>query len=230
MGQLIYVADDEKNIRDLIQQFLSDAGYEVELFETGDQLLLRFLEKEADVVILDVMMPGNDGFQITKKLRQRSAVPIILLTAKDTDSDYVTGFTMGADDYFTKPFSPLKLTLRVKAILERQFQQESLEPIMSNLSYHGLVLSETQREAVYHNQVIKLTNIEYEVLKLLLMNQEKALSRDQLLEDIWGYDADVETRVTDDTIKRLRKKLRQVECLVQIETVWGYGFKLTKMA
>lgn len=226
MGQLIYVADDEKNIRELIRQFLIDAGYEVEIFETGDQLILRFLEQEADVIILDVMMPGNDGFQITQKLRQRSAVPIILLTAKDTDSDYLTGFSMGADDYFTKPFSPLKLTLRVKAILDRQSQLET-EKSVSSLSYQGLTLSENQREAFYQGTLIKLTNTEYELLKLLMGNQEKAVSRDQLLEEVWGYEADVETRVTDDTIKRLRKKLREVESAVQIETVWGYGFKLT---
>lgn len=226
MGQLIYVADDEKNIRELIQQFLVDAGYEVEIFETGDQLLLRFLEQEADVIILDVMMPGNDGFQITQKLRQRSAVPIILLTAKDTDSDYLTGFNMGADDYFTKPFSPLKLTLRVKAILDRQSQQETERSVLP-LSYQGLILSENQREAVYKGSLIKLTNTEYELLTLLMTYQEKAVSREQLLSEVWGYEADVETRVTDDTIKRLRKKLREVESSVQIETVWGYGFKLT---
>lgn len=226
MGQLIYVADDEKNIRELIQQFLVDAGYEVEIFETGDQLLLRFLEQEAEVIILDVMMPGNDGFQITQKLRQRSAVPIILLTAKDTDSDYLTGFNMGADDYFTKPFSPLKLTLRVKAILDRQSQQETERSVLP-LSYQGLILSENQREAVYKGSLIKLTNTEYELLTLLMTHQEKAVSREQLLSEVWGYEADVETRVTDDTIKRLRKKLREVESSVQIETVWGYGFKLT---
>lgn len=226
MGQLIYVADDEKNIRELIQQFLVDAGYEVEIFETGDQLLLRFLEQEADVIILDVMMPGNDGFQITQKLRQRSAVPIILLTAKDTDSDYLTGFNMGADDYFTKPFSPLKLTLRVKAILDRQSQQETERSVLP-LSYQGLILSENQREAVYKGSLIKLTNTEYELLTLLMTYQENAVSREQLLSEVWGYEADVETRVTDDTIKRLRKKLREVESSVQIETVWGYGFKLT---
>lgn len=227
MGQLIYVADDEKNIRDLIQQFLVNAGFEVESFETGDQLLLRYLEKAANVVILDVMMPGNDGFQITQKLRRISNVPIILLTAKDTDTDYLTGFNMGADDYFTKPFSPLKLTLRVKAILERQNQIEE-NKATSQLSYHGLSLSENQRQAFYLDQLIKLTNTEYEVLNLLIQEQEKAVSRDQLLADIWGYEADVETRVTDDTIKRLRKKLREVDSAVQIETVWGYGFKLTK--
>lgn len=228
MGNRIYVADDEQAIRELIQQFLVDAGYEVTIFETGDQLLLHFLEEEADVVILDVMMPGSDGFQITQKLRQRSAVPIILLTAKDTDYDLVTGFHMGADDYFTKPFSPLKLTLRVKAILERQAKEEYSQGAI--LRYHQLLLSDERREVQYAGQVIKVTNTEYALLRHLMSQAEHAVSREQLLADVWGYESDVETRVTDDTIKRLRKKLRQVESQVQIETVWGYGFKLSTKA
>lgn len=219
----VYIADDDKNIRELIASFLREDGIEVELFETGDQLLLRFLEAPADVVVLDVMMPGSSGFTIAENLRKRSDVPIILLTARDSDSDFLEGFSAGADDYFTKPFSPLKLSLRIKAILSRQVKQEGGK----ELSYKGLQLSSKNRSAIYQDSNIKLTNTEFELLKLLLERKEEAVSRDELLEQIWGYESDVETRVTDDTIKRLRKKLRGVESHVVIETVWGYGFKLT---
>ncbi len=225
----VYVADDEKNIRELIATFLREQGLEVEIFETGDQLLLRFMEEEADVVILDVMMPGTNGVEIANMLRKRSDVPIILLTARDSDADFVKGFSAGADDYFTKPFSPLKLSLRVKAILARQPKAaESSKEMADVLTYEALTLSEKERVVTYDNQVIKLTNTEFELLKVLMEHAEEAVSRDDLLHQIWGYESGIETRVTDDTIKRLRKKLRGVESHVLIETVWGYGFKLTK--
>ena len=225
----VYVADDEKNIRELIATFLREQGLEVEIFETGDQLLLRFMEAEADVVILDVMMPGTNGVEIANMLRKRSDFPIILLTARDSDADFVKGFSAGADDYFTKPFSPLKLSLRVKAILARQPKaSESSKEMADVLTYEALTLSEKERVVTYDNQVIKLTNTEFELLKVLMEHAEEAVSRDDLLHQIWGYESGIETRVTDDTIKRLRKKLRGVESHVLIETVWGYGFKLTK--
>lgn len=225
----VYVADDEKNIRELIASFLREQGLDVEIFETGDQLLLRFMEEEADVVILDVMMPGTNGVEIVTMLRKRSDVPIILLTARDSDADFVKGFSAGADDYFTKPFSPLKLSLRVKAILARQPQsQEVFKGTSDVVTYEALNLSEKERTVTYDNQVLKLTNTEFELLKMLMNHAEEAVSRDELLHHIWGYESSIETRVTDDTIKRLRRKLRGVDSHVLIETVWGYGFKLTK--
>ena len=225
----VYVADDEKNIRELMASFLREQGLDVELFETGDQLLLRFMEEEADVVILDVMMPGTNGIDMATLLRKRSDVPIILLTARDSDVDFVEGFSAGADDYFTKPFSPLKLSLRVKAILARQPLSQELTKGKSNgLTYEALRLSEKERAVTYDNQVLKLTNTEFELMTILMKHAEEAVSRDKLLNHIWGYESDIETRVTDDTIKRLRKKLREVNSRVFIETVWGYGFKLTQ--
>lgn len=155
----VYVADDEKNIRELIASFLREQGLDVEIFETGDQLLLRFMEEEADVVILDVMMPGTNGVEIVTMLRKRSDVPIILLTARNSDADFVKGFSAGADDYFTKPFSPLKLSLRVKAILARQPQsQEVVKGTSDVVTYEALTLSEKERTVTYDNQVLKLTN------------------------------------------------------------------------
>lgn len=223
----VYVADDEKNIRDLIASFLCEQSLEVEVCETGDQLFLRFLEEEADVIILDVMMPGTSGIDIAARIRKQSDVPIILLTARDGDEDFLQGFSAGADDYFTKPFSPLKLSLRVKAILSRH-ATSSKKSDADVIAYEGLTLSEKERLVLYKKVPLKLTNTEFELLKMLLKHQEEAISRQDLLQQIWGYEEDVETRVTDDTIKRLRKKLREVDSHVLIETVWGYGFKLTK--
>ena len=223
----VYVADDEKNIRELLGTFLSNEDLTVELFETGDQLLLRFMEEEADVVVLDVMMPGTDGFGTAAAIRKRSDVPIILLTARDSDKDFVEGFSSGADDYFTKPFSPVQLTLRIKAILSRKNKEV---PTAETIQFQGLHLSEKDRLAYYKEKPIKVTNTEFELLKLLMEYPDQAISRDELLAQVWGYESNVETRVTDDTIKRLRKKLRQVDSDVQIETVWGYGFKLAKKA
>lgn len=223
----VYVADNEKNIRDLIASFLCEQSLEVEVFETEDQLFLRFLEEEADVIILDVMMPGTSGIDIAARIRKQSDVPIILLTARDGDEDFLQGFSAGADDYFTKPFSPLKLSLRVKAILSRH-ATSSKKSDADVIAYEGLTLSEKERLVLYKKVPLKLTNTEFELLKMLLKHQEEAISRQDLLQQIWGYEEDVETRVTDDTIKRLRKKLREVDSHVLIETVWGYGFKLTK--
>ena len=223
----VYVADDEKNIRELLGTFLSNEDLTVELFETGDQLLLRFMEEEADVVVLDVMMPGTDGFGTAAAIRKRSDVPIILLTARDSDKDFVEGFSSGADDYFTKPFSPVQLTLRIKAILSRKNKEVSTA---ETIQFQGLHLSEKDRLAYFKEKPIKVTNTEFELLKLLMEHPDQAISRDELLAQVWGYESNVETRVTDDTIKRLRKKLRQVDSDVQIETVWGYGLKLAKKA
>lgn len=190
-------------------------------------MFLRFLEEEADVIILDVMMPGTSGIDIAARIRKQSDVPIILLTAREGDEDFLQGFSAGADDYFTKPFSPLKLSLRVKAILSRH-ATSSKKSDADVIVYEGLTLSEKERLVLYKKVPLKLTNTEFELLKMLLKHQEEGISRQDLLQQIWGYEEDVETRVTDDTIKRLRKKLREVDSHVLIETVWGYGFKLTK--
>lgn len=124
-NKTIYIADDETNIRDAVQKFLEQAGYTVESFATGDELFARFNEVPSDFVILDVMMPGSNGFTILKEIRRQSTVPIIMLTARDSDLDYATGLDLGSDDYFTKPFSPMELTMRVKAIFRRiEYEQQ----------------------------------------------------------------------------------------------------------
>ena len=225
MSKLIYAADDELNIRQLIQSFLEEEGYEVETFETGDALLEKFKQKPSDLVILDVMMPGTDGLSICNTIRKFSSVPILILTARDTTAGYVTGITLGCDDYFTKPFSPVMLTMRVKAMF-RRVELDKAIPYDEKLEYGDIEIMPKQKVAKCKGADLKLTITELNVLQYLMEKNGNAVSRDELLEKIWGYTSEVETRVTDDNIKRIRKKMNQQGSNVEIVTVWGYGFKL----
>ena len=223
MGK-IFIADDEKNIRDLLGKFLEDAGHEVRLFENGDSLLTELDNSVPDIVVLDVMMPGIDGFTACGRIRKAYPdITIILLTARDTDADFMTGFMAGCDDYLTKPFSPLKLTLKVNAILSKLGKNEKST---DEMAFGDLSVDASSFSCKVLDNELKLTKTEFQVLSLLLSTPEKAVSRDKLLSDIWGY-SEVETRVTDDTMKRLRKKLKDAGSRVHIETIWGFGFKLT---
>ena len=223
MGK-IFIADDEKNIRDLLGKFLEDAGHEVRLFENGDSLLTELDNSVPDIVVLDVMMPGIDGFTACSRIRKAYPdITILLLTARDTDADFMTGFMAGCDDYLTKPFSPLKLTLKVNAILSKLGKNEKNT---DEMAFGDLSVNVSSFSCRVLDSELKLTKTEFQVLSLLLSNPEKAVSRDKLLSDIWGC-SEVETRVTDDTMKRLRKKLKDAGSRVHIETIWGFGFKLT---
>ena len=223
MGK-IFIADDEKNIRDLLGKFLEDAGHEVRLFENGDSLLTELDNSVPDIVVLDVMMPGIDGFTACGRIRKAYPdITILLLTARDTDADFMTGFMAGCDDYLTKPFSPLKLTFKVNAILSKLGKNEKNT---DEMAFGDLSVDVSSFSCRVLDSELKLTKTEFQVLSLLLSTPEKAVSRDKLLSDIWGY-SEVETRVTDDTMKRLRKKLKDAGSRVHIETIWGFGFKLT---
>ncbi|CEH33704.1 response regulator transcription factor [Romboutsia lituseburensis] len=226
MSKLIYIADDENNIRKLVKTFLENDGHIVKDFENGDLLLKEFNEKECDLVILDIMMPGSDGFEICTSIREKSTVPIIMLTARDSDIDYITGITLGSDDYFTKPFSPMALVMRVKAI----FRRIDFEKIQNNkskqtvLEFGDITINTDTKTVSNLNEIIDLTPNEYNLLTYLFENKERAVSREELLNKIWGYDSEIETRAADDTVKRLRKKISDTNIL--IETVWGFGFRL----
>lgn len=224
MSKLIYIADDEDNIRNLVKTFLINDGYDVKDFPNGDLLLEEFDKKEADLVILDVMMPGSDGFEICTKLRQKSIVPIIMLTARDSDIDYITGLTLGSDDYFTKPFSPMALVMRVKAIFRRIDFENNQRIDTCELRFGDITINQNNKIVTYNGNNIDLTPNEYNLLTYLFEHKERAVSRDELLNKVWGYNSEVETRAADDTVKRLRKKISCTNVL--IETVWGFGFRL----
>jgi len=223
----IYIADDEENIREAIKTFLMSDGYEVTAFENGDLLLGHFKKKPADLIILDVMMPGSSGFTVCSEIRKLSTVPIIMLTARDSDLDYATGLSLGSDDYFTKPFSAMSLVMRVKAIFRRiEFEKQNSGQTdgLRELSFGDITIDIKGKTVKAAGQDVMLTPNEYGLLKYLIERNDQAVSRDELLESIWGYNTEIETRATDDTVRRLRKKLEQSNVL--IEAVWGFGFRL----
>lgn len=225
MSKTIYVADDESNIRNLVQTFLEREGYIVKSFPDGESLLRFFSSTPADLIILDVMMPGRDGFLICSDIRKMSKVPIIMLTARDSDADYISGLSLGSDDYFTKPFSPMKLVTKVKAIFRRtDSDKEASSEAEGILSYEDITIMTKTKIVQVHGIDLQLTPNEYALLTYLVMNKDRAVSRTELLDRIWGYETEVETRVADDTVKRLRKKLFTSN--VEVKTVWGYGFRL----
>lgn len=226
MSKLIYVADDEKNIRNLIEGFLLKEGYQVRTFQNGDSLLDTFRRQACDLVILDVMMPGSSGFIICSKLRAVSTVPIMLLTARDTEEDYISGISLGSDDYLTKPFSPVKLVMRNKAIF-RRIEMETPSN-QERVQFSDLKLDELKLQVFCREQELVLTQTEFNLLGYLLKNPHRAVSREELLLKIWGYDNTVETRATDDTVKRLRKKLSDAQSIAVIETVRGFGFRIAE--
>ena len=230
MSHSIYIADDEKNIRDLIKSFLESDGYEVSAFETGDELKAVFDEKPADLVILDIMMPGTDGLTLCRKLREESSVPIIILTAKDSEYDYVQGITIGSDDYLTKPFRPTALLMRVRSLLRRMDMNEkgdrSSKMSDEDISIGDLTFSGRRNEILCGGRPVKLTRTELKMLSYMMKNPEKAYSRDELLNAIWGYDTKVETRVTDETLRRIRKQLSACESNVSVRTMWGFEYRI----
>ena len=227
----IYIAEDDHNIRQLMVLFLENEGFEVWAFETGDELLDYFHSSPADLVILDVMMPGSSGFIVCSKLRDISTVPIMFLTAKDTDEDFISGLSLGSDAYVTKPFSPVKLMMQIKAILRREemsrieFTPKILPKSKNTLG--DLQVDEGKLTIFCQGMEMKLTATEFAFLSYLVTNEHRAVSRTELLAKIWSYEAMIETRATDDTVKRLRRKLKEAKSSVQIETVRGFGFKLT---
>ena len=224
MSKLIYIAEDEKNIRHLIRTFLQKEGYQVRAFENGDQLYSAFQDKPCDLAILDIMMPGSSGLIICTKLRAISNVPIIMLTARDTEEDYISGISLGGDDYFTKPFSPVKLIMRVKAMFRRV--DMDTESKHESLAYGDIIIHPSKLVAYCSGKELALTSTEFSLLTYLMEHRDKAVSREELLNKIWGYDSAVETRATDATVKRLRKKLSDMGSTASIDTIWGHGFRI----
>ena len=227
MSQLIYLADDDPALLEVFGTFLESAGYEVQTFPTGDALAEQFAQREPDLVVLDIMMPGTDGLTVCRNLRAASDVPIVILTAKDSEMDYMHGLAIGGDDYLTKPFSPAMLVMRVRALLRRvNMGKSSKSESPAELTMGDVRMVESSHEASVDNRSLALTMNEFALLKCLLAARGSAVSRDTLLKDVWGIDAEVETRVTDECVRRVRKKLRDAGSSVAIKAVWGFGYKL----
>ncbi len=226
---VIFYAEDEKEIRDIVSAFLVNDGYEVVTFENGDLLLEEFKNHPCDLVLLDIMMPGTDGIGILTALRAISKVPVIMLTAKDTDSDYYSGLSLGSDDYITKPFKPMILSAKIKALLRRiEYEKQAIpEQSSQNLECGNLRYSGKKHVFQVGQEILSLTPTEMRFLEYMMEHFEEAVSKNEILDEIWNMNYDVETRVADETNRRLRKKLTAAGADVYVQTVWGYGFKLT---
>jgi two-component system, OmpR family, alkaline phosphatase synthesis response regulator PhoP len=220
----ILVIDDEEDLCEILQYNLSNEGYYTEIAHSAEEALKRPLEN-FDLLLLDVMMGAMSGFKFADKLRKEMNinVPVIFLTAKDTENDVLTGFSLGADDYISKPFSVNELTARVRAVLKRS-QSDKVEN-KSIIQFNGIDLDTVRKRLIINDERIELTKKEYEILKILLENQGKVFSREDLLMRIWGQDVIVTERTVDVNITRLRNKLGQFGSSLRNKTGYGYFFE-----
>ena len=223
MPQKILVVDDEHNIRDLASLYLQKEGFSVETAANGKDAVARFGEVQPAMVILDVMMPGMDGFEVCRELRRSSDVPILMVTARSEDVDKIVGLEFGADDYMTKPFNPREMVARVKAILRRF---EGGRKPQNAITVANLSVDKARREARIEDAPISLRTKEFDLLVAFVENPGIALTREQLLEGVWGYDYAGETRTVDVHVQHLRSKLSGAD--VAIETLRGVGYKLVE--
>ncbi|HEY4669113.1 MAG TPA: response regulator transcription factor [Tepidiformaceae bacterium] len=221
MSPKILLVDDEENIRDLAALYLEKEGFSVESVASGREALNRFHQAPPAMVILDVMMPGMDGFEVCREIRREHDVPILMLTARSDDVDKIVGLEIGADDYMTKPFNPREMVARVKAILRRS---ETGRRSQNLLSTANLTVDKARREVKVDGEKLSLRTKEFDLLVAFVENPGIALTRDQLLESVWGYDYAGETRTVDVHVQHLRSKLSNAK--VHIETLRGVGYKL----
>ncbi|MBE3087360.1 MAG: response regulator transcription factor [Bacteroidetes bacterium] len=223
-GKRILIVDDEEDLCEILQYNLSNEGYVTEIAHSAEEALKRPLGNY-DLILLDVMMGPMSGFKFADKLRKelKIDIPVIFLTAKDTENDILTGFSLGADDYISKPFSVNELTARVKAVLKRS-HADKLEN-KSIIQFNGIDLDTVRKRLIINDEKVELTKKEYEILKLLLENQGKVFSREDLLMRIWGQDVIVTERTVDVNIARLRNKLGQYGSSLRNKTGYGYFFE-----
>lgn len=230
MQKLIYVCDDEENIRELIRSYLLKEGYDVETFRDGESLLGSIKRKEPDMIVLDIMLPGISGLDICRELRKISDVPIILVSARDDTFDKVLGLELGSDDYIAKPFSPRELLARIKTVLRRVKEpsvQRAAEAKSQDIQIRDLVIKTNERVVYKDEKQIDFTIKEYDLFFFLSSNKNMVFNRDQLLTAVWGEDFFGDSRSVDDLVKRIRKKLALAGSELEITTVWGYGYKIS---
>ena len=224
--ETILIADDEANIRELARMYLEKEGYQVETAVNGVQALTKIKETKPALLVLDLMMPEMDGWEVTRRVRVEGNLPILMLTARDDDIDKIVGLEMGADDYLTKPFNPRELVARVRAILRRggaaDFDKLNHPDKIRQLG--NVIVNPASREVTVAGERITFRTKEFDLLLTLLDHVNIVLSRDQLLDLVWGYEFYGQTRTVDVHIAHLREKLSGSD--LEIETVWGMGYKL----
>ncbi|MBN1264025.1 MAG: response regulator transcription factor [Anaerolineales bacterium] len=222
MAGRILVVDDETNILNLIRMYLERDGFFVFEAQEGLEALNSIRQNKPDLVVLDIMLPGMDGFEVCRQVRMESDVPILMLTARDEDIDKIVGLELGADDYLTKPFNPRELVARVKAILRRVVRSNGVEE--KPLQTADVQLDPSRREVHINNEPVMLRTKEFDLLQVFMGHEGLVLSREKLLSLAWGYDFYGQTRTVDVHVAQLRKKLEGSQ--IRIETVTGVGYKL----
>ena len=228
----ILVCDDDKEIVEAIEIYLSQEGYRILKAYDGEEVLKVMKNEKIDLLIIDVMMPKLDGIRTTLKIREKENMPIIILSAKSEDTDKILGLNVGADDYVTKPFNPLELTARVKSQLRRYTQLGSSVTQENQAIYTvgGLTINDDQKEVTVDGEPVKLTPIEYNILLLLMKNQGKVFSIDQIYENIWNEDAIGVDNTVAVHIRHIREKIEiNPKEPRYLKVVWGVGYKIEKM-
>ena len=221
MGKKVLLVEDEVRIREVVADYFKKDGWEVYETDNGSSAIDWFDAIYPDLVILDIMMPKMDGFAVTKQIRMKSGVPIILLTAKSSDDDKIYGFELGADDYVTKPFSPKVLVARATSLMKRAIEQYM--PTGHMLTFGEAIVNTKSHQLQIEGQEVELTPKEYELLVFLLHHKNNVLSRESILNHVWGLEFDGDIRVVDTHIKKLRAKLSRESH--HIRTVIGTGYK-----
>ncbi|SKC59098.1 response regulator transcription factor [Maledivibacter halophilus] len=218
----ILIVEDESRMRRLISDYLKKEGYSIIEADNGKKAIDIFSSEKIDLIILDIMMPKYDGWTVCREIRKISNIPIIMLTARSEESDELFGFELGADEYITKPFSPKILVARVKALLKRSYMEEE------KISYDGLEIDVNGHRVFIEGREIEMTPKEYELLIFMTQNKGAALSREQILNSVWGYDYFGDLRTVDTHIKRLRMKLENKSNYIQTVRGVGYRFEVDK--
>jgi len=221
-SQTVLVVEDETSIASFVALYLKNAGYGIRAVGTGQEALDSLARERPDLIVLDLMLPDLDGIEVCKRVRQTSDVPILMLTARDEDVDKIIGLEVGADDYLTKPFNPRELVARVKSILRRSVP-ERRELQTRQITHGKLEIDAGRREVLVGGEEIQLAPKEFDLLWELLDHRGLVLTRDQLLERVWGYTFAGDTRTVDVHVRQLRRKLGEASPIV---TVWGVGYKV----
>jgi DNA-binding response OmpR family regulator len=225
MVATVLVVDDESIVRDVVVRFLRREGYRTLEAGDGDTALALVETESPDLVVLDLMLPGTDGMSVCRRIRARSELPVIMLTARAEEADRIVGLELGADDYVTKPFSPRELAARVKTVLRRASPSA---PRDARLVFGDLAIDATTREVAKRSKRLTLTAKEFDLLWFLASNPRHVFSRDQLMDRVWGYDAAVDTGTVTVHVRRLRAKIEDDPSRPRrLETVWGVGYRFT---
>jgi DNA-binding response OmpR family regulator len=220
----VLVVDDEPMVRDVLQRYLRKEGFEVDVAADGEQAIERAAAGEPDLVLLDLMLPKRDGYEVFGVLRERSEVPVIMLTARGEETDRVVGLELGADDYVTKPFSPREVVARVRSVLRRSAGPADRAPVSIELD--GLTIDVARREVVVRGEAARLTRKEFDLLHHLASNPGVTFSRTQLLEDVWDFAWDGDSATVTVHVRRIREKIEEDPSSPRrLLTVWGVGYR-----